>query len=405
MAMRLMNMMMKKVMKSRTTNMKLQTSLHPSGSQKRPSTRWLSRIALRLWLKMDVKLIYPYRVVDGLLPTPLRLERILLSWVSLWVLTFILANFFSASVSKMAVAGEISFDKQIGLMGDKMILLFQGSGAGADQGYSMQSIQVPGGQHASFKPVPEDIYFARAIDERRLIAVKGFGNKRQELVIIDTVSNNLEVLAWTEDAALMYPTLSRDHKQIATFILPGRRDAPPRSFAEARLGVLPMPSPGIDLKARRISAANIIADHLPVIPFDWDATSNGIFYTAVAPPHISHIDLQTRQSRTQRSGLFPRLSADGNLLALIDGQKIVVVKSTDPSSVIISRSVEGQPGWLTWKGSDKVLAYSEELPAWRVKINLLSITDNHEVTLLETARVKNLIWLGQEPNWERLKIE
>ena len=280
------------------------------------------------------------------------------------------------------------------------MLLFQGSGPGADQGYFIQGYNLASQERFSFQPIQSDISFLRAVNEQKLIAVKGFGNKRQEIVLIDTQSGSVEVLAWTENAALMYPTLSRDQQYIAILILPERRDAPPRKAAIAKLGVFQVPNAEIAPIDRQLTAVDVVAEELPVIPFDWDSTSRSLYYT-VALPEIVHVNIDTRETSPIRQGLFPQLSTDGSLLALIDGHNVVVADSRDPSKVVISHTLEGHPGWLAWKPDEQVLAFTEELPAWRVRIGLISIADKSRSTIVDTARAKNLTWLKSEPNWQQ----
>ena len=93
------------------------------------------------------------------------------------------------------------------------------------------------------------------------------------------------------------------------------------------------------------------------------------------------------------------MSADGNLLALIDGHNVIVLQADDPAVVVASHAVKGNPGWLSWKPDAQILAFTEELQLWRAHVNLFSIENQDVVTVFDTSRIINLNWLKQEPGW------
>ena len=400
-AMQVMIMMMKRSTTLNVINSIQQRNLHQNGRPQKPSTLSPLIIAQPLSLKTVVLLKLWYPAADGLLLTRPHLGRTSRSRIKKFSQLFTLSCLLIA----IGICGLVDAQETFELgstsnIGESTMLLFQGSGPGADQGYFIQGYNLASQERFSFQPIQSDISFLRAVNEQKLIAVKGFGNKRQEIVLIDTQSGSVEVLAWTESAALMYPTLSRDQQYIAILILPERRDAPPRKAAIAKLGVFQVPNAEIAPIDRQLTAVDVVAEELPVIPFDWDSTSRSLYYT-VALPEIVHVNIDTRETSPIRQGLFPQLSTDGSLLALIDGHNVVVADSRDPSKVVISHTLEGHPGWLAWKPDEQVLAFTEELPAWRVRIGLISIADKSRSTIVDTARAKNLTWLKSEPNWQQ----
>jgi hypothetical protein len=148
-----------------------------------------------------------------------------------------------------------------------------------------------------------------------------------------------------------------------------------------------------------MTAIEVVAEDLPAIPFEWNSNSRGLYYTAVSPAEIFYYDFNKRRASLIHQGLFPRISADGSLLALIDGHNVIVVQVDDPAVVVASQTVKGNPGWLSWKPDAQILAFTEELQLWRAHVNLLSIENQDVVTVFDTSRVKNLNWFKQQPGW------
>lgn len=281
-------------------------------------------------------------------------------------------------------------------------LIFKGSGPGDEFGFNVQNYNLVTRSQSSHKPPHSNLFFFRRINNHQLIAVKGFGDQRQEIVLLNTQNDSIEVLAWIENAALMFPALSPDMGSIAVLILPGRRDAPPRNSAIAHLCHFPLNFSGSDLSKRRITITETVAQNLPAIPIDWDTSEKGIFYTGInKTPHIYYYDLINRKSHQVRTGLFPRLNADKTLLALIDDRNILVVNPQCPEKILASTTLNGHPGYLTWHPESTLLAFSEELPMWRMKIGIIDVKEAAVKTIMETARIKDLVWIDSYITWPK----
>jgi hypothetical protein len=280
-------------------------------------------------------------------------------------------------------------------------LFYVGSGKGTTDGFTVQIFNADNRTHESYRSPCDALAFFRVIDSNQAIAVKGFGTGLQEIVITQIQSGDFDVVGDTKEGLLMYPAVSPDGANIACLFFAGRVDAPARTAAVAKLVVFPLVKPNPDKKPLVIAVFQVLAEDLPAIPFDWAPDGHGVYFTSVDPAQVEYVALTGEPSSFVRKGLFPRVSPNGEYLALINGKRIDVVKPESPGSIILSHQMQAHPTWLAWSPGGEYLAFAEELPLWRVRVSLLSVPKGKVDKLFEASKVRDLNWITKDLRWEK----
>lgn len=282
-----------------------------------------------------------------------------------------------------------------------VFLVFRGSGPGAADGYPYQLLNVATGEITSH--MLEDrskLVFLRATrGGRSLVALRGFGTPKQEVVEIGLENARFVVHSYVENAAVLYPMLSPDGKYAAALVVPDRLDMPPTSQHNAVLTVFPV-STGSDAKPSRVAIFERIEGDLPVVPFDWSPDGAEIAYVAQLGGQevIKCHSTRTGAKRVIGNGVFPRFSADGNTLAHVDGRS-VVFRQRESGEVRAVHKTAWPVEWIDWHPTQNAVVISEKGAVYRSRILILDLKSMAATQIKETGVVQDLAVIAVPIRW------
>jgi len=282
-------------------------------------------------------------------------------------------------------------------------LFFRGAGPGGADGFPYHTLPVAGGPVVSYRLAQNgELVFLRATARgRSATGVRGFGSRRQTLVEVDLQSAQARELGFVEGSALYYPALSPDRSMVVALIAPGRTDLPPSSFSGASLVVFPLRPVGAATEpAAAFSGFQVLADGLPVVPPDWSADGQKVFFVTRDPgeEHVIVVDIRNGARQVVAPGVLPKASPDGRSLAFVQGRKVIVVSQAGFQQQH-AVNTEWSIAWLAWNPEGGALAVAETGPVYRSRLSILDTRDGARRTLIETGLVKDLCWLALKPSW------
>ena len=282
-------------------------------------------------------------------------------------------------------------------------LLFRGAGPGSESGFPYHVLPLAGGPVVSHRlPDPGELVFLRADAQGRgVIGMRHFGQPRQTLVEAGLQGTQTHELGHVQGFALYYPALSPDRTRVVALIAPGRTDLPPSGFREAHLVVFPNRGAGHPAAAPgALSGFQVLATGLPVVPPDWSADGQQVFFVTRDPgeEHVAVVNLRDGSKQIVAPGVLPKASPDGRSLAFVQGRKVVVVSAGNfqPRHAV---QTEWSIGWLAWSPNGGGLAVSETGPVYRSRLSILDAQKGSLHRLFEGGPMKDLCWVSQKPNW------